>query len=344
MNPLFQSDLDHILEHTHDLWETMHGENLFITGGTGFFGVWLTESFLWANKRLNLKASATLLSRNPEKFINSYPHIANDPSLTMLRGDIRNFDFPPGQFGLIIHAAAEVNPTASYGSAIETLATIMEGTQRILNFSNQCRAKRLLFISSGAVYGKQPSDISRIAESYPGAPDSLDVSTAYGQGKRLAEFLCATQHAQTGLDVKIARCFAFIGPHLPLDRHYAVGNFISDALRGNSIQITGDGSALRSYLYAADLAIWLWTLLLNDKSDIVYNVGSENANSIAEIAGEVVKVLNPELKIQINNNKVSSSIGDRYIPSTRKAREELKLEQWIDFTESIRRTAMYVTQ
>jgi dTDP-glucose 4,6-dehydratase len=85
-------------------------------------------------------------------------------------------------------------------------------------------------------------------------------------------------------------------------------------------------------------------LLLNDKSDIVYNVGSENAYSIEGIARELAKVLNPELKIHIEKNRVSSSIGDRYIPSTRKAREELKLEQWIDLTESIRRTAMYITQ
>ena len=344
MQPLFQSDLDHILEHTRDLWESMRGERLFITGGTGFFGIWLVESFLWANQQLDLKTSAAVLSRNPAGFIQKFPHLARDPSLKMLKGDVRDFAFPSGQFSFIIHAAAGVQTRASGENALEVLNTIVEGTRRTLDFSSQCGARKILVTSSGAVYGKQPSDMSHIAESYAGAPDPVDISTAYGQGKRLAEYLCATHRVQTGIDIKIARCFAFVGPHLPLDAHYAVGNFIRDALKGDPIQIAGDGSPMRSYLYAADLAIWLWTLLLNDKSDFVYNVGSEEAHSIEEIARNVASVINPALEIHIAKKKDSSRLADRYIPSTRKAREELKLEQWVDLPESIRRTARYAAQ
>ena len=65
-NPL-ADDPNHIMSHTCDLWEEMRGQRIFINGaGTGFFGCWLLESFIWANDALNLNASALVLSRNPE--------------------------------------------------------------------------------------------------------------------------------------------------------------------------------------------------------------------------------------------------------------------------------------
>ena len=100
-------------------------------------------------------------------------------------------------------------------------------------------------------------------------------------------------------DVLIARLFAFVGPYLPLDANYAVGNFLRDVLTGGPIQIAGDGTPFRSYLYAADLAIWLWTMLLRAPSGAPFNVGSPHAVTIAELARRVMQAAAPGTAIRI---------------------------------------------
>ena len=339
-NPL-AADLDHLLNHTRNLWEELRGGRLFITGGTGFFGCWLLESFLWANHKLGLNAHAVILTRRLATVKRTLPHLMFDPAISLHEGDVRTFAFPSGQFSHVIHAATESSAKLNNETPLLMLDTIVDGTRRTLEFATQCKAQKFLLTSSGAVYGKQPSEITHIAEEYPGAPDPLDPKSAYGQGKRLAEHLCA-QYARTdGLQPKIARCFAFVGPYLPLDIHFAIGNFIRDGLNGGPIIIQGDGTPQRSYLYAADLAIWLWTILFNGQSLHPYNVGSETSLSIAEIARIVAEQFQPKAAVEIRETPNLKRPVERYVPSTSRAKNELGLDDWTSLPASIARTSSF---
>jgi dTDP-glucose 4,6-dehydratase len=342
MTNALASDLDHILDHTRDLWDELRGERLFITGGTGFFGCWLLESFLWANERLKLGANATVLTRQPQAFAVKAPHLALAEGVTFVRGDIRTFSFSTGMFSHVIHAATEASAKLNAENPRLMLDTIVDGTRHALDFASQCGAKNFLLTSSGAVYGKQPADLTHLPEDYPGAPDPLDPKSAYGQGKRLAEHFCALYGKDSQMEIKIARCFAFVGPYLPLDKHFAIGNFIRDGLNGGPIVIQGDGTPQRSYLYAADLAIWLWTILFRGQSCRPYNVGSDESLSIAEVAGQVARCFSPEITVEIRGKANPEKAVERYVPSTQRADSELGLQKWIGMNDGIRRSLQSV--
>lgn len=341
-NPL-SDDLGHILAHTEGLWEELRGKRLFITGGTGFFGCWLLESFAWANEKLNLKASAVVLTRNYEALKKTAPHLAANPSIQFHAGDVRDFNFPEGEFSHIIHAAA-TSAVATFNN-IDPLITfdiIVGGARHVLDFAAKCHARKFLMVSSGVVYGRQPSGTTHISEDYSGAPDPVAPNSFLGESKRAAECLCALYSRKHAIETKIARCFSFVGPYLQLDIHYAIGNFIRNGINGGPILVNGDGTPHRSYLYAADLAIWLWTLLFKGESCRAYNVGSENDVTIAELADTVAKSFHKPVDVRIVRPSVSGRPIDRYVPSTKLARIELGLEQHINLREAIKRTTAYI--
>jgi dTDP-glucose 4,6-dehydratase len=336
-------DLDHILNHTPSLWEEVRRQRLFITGGTGFFGHWLLESLLWANDILELDVKIVLLSRNPEAFAKKYPQLAHHPAVSWVQGDVKTFEFPEGEFPYVIHAASEGDVKLAQENPLKIFDTIVDGTHHVLEFARTHGTKKILFTSSGAVYGRQPPELTHIPEDYNGAPETMEPHSAYGEGKRAAEMLCSLYSRQYGFETKIARCFAFVGPHLPLDANFAIGNFIRDALKGGPIVIQGDGTPYRSYLYAADLAIWLWTILFRGKSCRAYNVGSENDHTIARLAQTVVNTVAPNIPIQISKKHIQGQPNGRYAPMTLRAKTELNLQEFIKLPDAIQRTAQWHT-
>lgn len=327
------ADLDHILAHTETLWRNLANARVFITGGTGFFGIWLLEAIAAANDRLNVGVGATVLSRNPASFLARMPHLASRSEFDWLTGHPASFRFPQQQHDFLLHLATATSAHDGQTDPVEMLQTKLTGIRHVIDYARYAGISRLLVTSSGAVYGPQPAGLSHVPETYAGAPDPTQAASAYGQGKRLVEQICA---ATPEIECVFARCFSFVGPHLPLDARFAAGNFLHDALAGGPITVGGDGTPLRSYLYAGDLIPWLLQLLVKGQARRAYNVGSDQAVSIAELAHAVAKAAGG-CEVVVRKAPDGGPV-QRYVPSIARAREELGLDVWTPLPDALNRT------
>jgi dTDP-glucose 4,6-dehydratase len=315
--------------------------NLLVTGSTGFFGRALIKYFE-AERLLSGSLpleQVTLLSRSPEQFRLNYPDLAILPWIQWHSGDILKPESLPRQnFSHILHAAADSTDFAAL-TPLQRYQQIASGTLNILEFAVQHGTQRFLFTSSGGVYGPQPEGMAFIPESYNGMPDPLLLSSTYGIAKRQAEHMCTLYGEQFGLETVIARCFAFVGEDLPLNAHFAIGNFIRDALWHEAITVGGDGTPLRSYLDQRDLAHWLVCLLLKGKPGQAYNVGSDKAVSIAELAYLVRDTLAASKPVHILGvPDKQQQQRNLYIPNIDKARTSLQLDVQISLEQAITHT------
>lgn len=118
-------DLDHVLAATGEAWSDIRGQRIFLTGGTGFFGKWLVESFCWANDRLKLDATLLVLSRDPQAFNRAMPHLASRADLEFHVGDVRDFVFPTVPCSHVIHAATPSTGLPSSGQELYLTAMII---------------------------------------------------------------------------------------------------------------------------------------------------------------------------------------------------------------------------
>jgi dTDP-glucose 4,6-dehydratase len=317
-------------------WTNLENGKLLLTGGTGFIGRWILQTLCWAEDHLALGLRITVPSRNPSVFCSRFPYLARHPCLTLLAADLTRQPLQ-GCYSHIIHGATETNAKLNAANPLNTFQTIVEGTRGVLELARHSGGK-VLNLSSGAVYGAQPFSTTQIAETWLGGPDPQLAQNAYGEAKRAAETLCAIYRQQFATNNVSARIFSLLGPGLPLDQHFAAGNFISDALQNKEILILGDGRTQRSYLYAADLVVWLLTLLTRPNQATAYNVGSEHAISIASLANEVSKVIGSRGVAILGANDKGWNPGP-YVPDTALIREEFGLTETTPLSIAILNTA-----
>jgi len=197
---------------------------------------------------------------------------------------------------------------------------------------------KILYISSGAVYGKQPETNKGFKENYLQFNNKISFKKSYKKEYskiKLKNEKLFQQFGKTGAKVSIARCFSFVGPNLPLNATYVIGNIINNILRNENIIIKANYKIIRSYMYSDDLVRWLLKILDHSNNLCpIFNVGSDNKVSIHKIAD----VLAEKYNLEILSPKISSKKIDNYIPNINKARKELNLKINNDSLEAIQKT------
>ena len=314
--------------------------NILLTGGTGFFGVWLLSVFKYLNEQSKFQGEIYLITRDEASFFNANPALKNCDFIRIIQGDIKTVNLGEIQPDHLIHlASTSASETFNDIAQIEKINTLYLGTKNILE---QCGAglKKVLFSSSGAAYGDTSSTV-KISEETPSTLMSNDEKYALCMGKIVAEFQIDFYSKRFGYDYSIARCFSFAGEFMPLSMHYAFGNFIGDALKRQDIVISGSGTALRSYMYIGDAILWFVALLTDPKNEI-FNVGSDCEVSIRELANLIGAKSGCSVSLKRTKNNEGNFVRSAYVPCLKKIKKSYPdLKCWTGLPQIVDRMLMY---
>jgi nucleoside-diphosphate-sugar epimerase len=338
-----QDDFAQIANSAGPSFEKLKNAQIFLTGGTGFIGRWILESIAYVNQKHQHHIQVSILTRDPDRFQKANPHLINPDYFQYIAGDVLRLSEIDckalSSFTHIIHAATDASAELNETNPLHMFDTVVFGTRQVLEFVRRYPSARILYLSSGAVYGQQPIDVKYVDEDSFTAPDCKNPRNTYAEAKRAAEMLCAIYRKQFDLEITCARIFALLGPFLNLNIHFAAGNFIRDALANKKIMVSGDGRPERSYLYPTDLITWLLTILTDGHSGATYNVGSEEAISIGDLAHLTAHLLGGA-GCEILGLHDSGWNPGRYVPSNALIRKELGVVQGVALAEAIIRTAL----
>ena len=334
--------------HLHRLlaaFAQLDGSRILLTGGSGFVGKWMLQIAKTAQENSAAKIEIVVPTRRLTADHVQTAIAIGCPNVSWVEGDFMNGALNFGHIDMIVHAATPASAQLNAENPAEMLRINVEAMESILGYAGNY--KPLLFTSSGAVYGTQPQSVSHIAEEVFEPNPPLNQLNAYAQGKQIAEQQCSEAGMRGHCSPIIARLFAFGGEYLPRETHFAIGNFIQNALDRQPIAIQGDGRALRSYLYGADMATWLWSALAHGETAIPFHIGSEHSVSILELAqtvatvsGEVFKYV-PEIIVAREINLLEPV--HQYVPANVHTRKTLQVTEWTSLAEIIRRTMLHAT-
>jgi dTDP-glucose 4,6-dehydratase len=332
-------ELKDVAERVGESFATISGKKILITGGTGFLGSYLLETLAYANKNILAEpCTAFVLTRDAEKFSARMPHIVSLKEIKILEGDVRSYDFSRIGCSHIIHAATPSDPSIVRNEPLTLMETISLGTTNVLKAASKKNIESFLFLSSGAVYGKQPPELKRVPEDCTYGPDISQGRFGYAEGKRFAEVLCAAYREKYGLPAKIARLFTFVGPYQKLSAGFASTEFMRNCFNKEKIRIIDGGRTIRSYCYSADLAVALWKILLDESRHNIYNVGSEEEVSIKKLAEMIRNNFPYETDIITEGPGSGAGLPDRYLPDITRLRTEYGYDLKYPAKEAIRRT------
>ena len=310
-----------------------HEHNLLLLGGSGFFGKSIVNFLIKLKVEYDIQINLTILSRNAKKFMKEY-NLQRFNWIEFIDSDITDLKIDLNKYSRIIHAATPSHNIDDM-SAKDRYEFILSSTNKIIE--KLSKSNNILFISSGDVY----ADFSRKNAESSNINSSSDINMhAYSLAKVKSENLFINVSKDMGLSVKIARCFAFIGEYLPLDAHFAIGNFVKNCIDNRDIIINGDGKTIRSYMYQDDLAYWLLYLLYSDTANLITNVGSDDSISIFDLAKKVKLLTNSDSKIKVLNNQLENT-RRFYVPDIKMARESYHLAPWTSLDQSIKKTYEY---
>lgn len=343
MNSVVKADVERVILRNPEYFSKFVQSDLVITGASGFIGSWLVAAWICSRNFFGGSGKLVLTCRSTTAISSRFGTMPSDKDVILLDADIRELLIEHKMKNpVFIHAATASSARLNSEDPLEMINVIVEGTKRAIASAKQMNASKFVFLSSGAVYGGALRDGVPVGEDDLRGPDLRDRRFAYHEAKRLAELICQIEAQGSGIELAILRLFTFVGAYLPIDTHFAIGNFIKASLAGDTIAIKSDGKSVRSYQYAADLAALIVIVSMKSMQGSVYNVGSSRQVSILELANLVRDVMesNSGIEIQGMNTHTPNSF---YVPDITRLENELSWNDTFALEDAILRTANALT-
>jgi UDP-glucuronate decarboxylase len=344
-SPIVQQDIAGIISGLGSVLNGLADRSLLITGATGFVGGYLLETIAALNDRIpGSPCRVYALTRDRRRAASRFPHLAGRSDVTFVEGDVRRLRLPEPGCDLIIHGAAPSDARVFRETPLDAFETIVDGTKAVLSAAASAKA-RVLFLSSGAVYGEQPATLERIPEDWMGGPNVQTSRSVYAEAKRCAELLCRIFHERHGVPVAVARLFALVGPCQDRNSTSAVIDFIKQALAGDTITIRDDPETSRSYCYVGDAVQALWTVLLRAEPGEVVNVGSDlEPITFRELAARISRCLGKRLRIVTEGLPATGILGHRYVPDVTHLRRTFGRAPAVGLDQALERTIAWMKE
>ena len=322
----------------NDVRDTLRGQHIAVTGGTGFLGSWIAETVAAINDEYDLGISLDLYARNIADWSKKYSHLASRSDIRTISQDVRSPFAFDARTSYVVHAAGIPDNRVHASDPLRVHQTIIYGMNHTLEAASQLPAlKRLVNVSSGLVNGtSNRSGALTESDSFP--MQAGELHTVYREAKRAAESVCSAYRSQFRMPVSTVRPFTFIGPYQELDRPWAINNFMLDAIHGADIRIHGDGSAQRSYLYGSDAAWWILVALVKGDDGQVYNLGSDQSITHAELAKMVAAQMSPATQSVIEKTAVTVQSSDNLYPNISNTKNRLGVAQTCSLEKAINKT------
>lgn len=306
--PVFREDLERLAACSFIPWGELKGKTVLITGATGLIGYTLASSLLYYSKvhgvGIQVFALVRDLARAREKFRGQ---LADQCSLTFVQGSVENLPEIPGNIDYIVHGASPTASTFFVERPVETIMTTVLGTHNVLELARKKQVSGFVYLSSMEVYGAPKTD-DPIDEKFPTGVDAMSVRSSYPQAKLLCETLCASYWGEYAVPAKTVRLAQTFGPGIAAEDNRVFAQFARAAKEGNDIILKTTGESKRTYLYTADAASAILTVLLRGETGQAYNAANPDTYcSILEMAHMVAKKLangKIAVKMQIDKNKI----------------------------------------
>jgi len=291
INP-YRQDLDKVVQQLNVPQEG----NILITGATGLIGSCLVD-LLMRHSFCHIYA----MGRNSQRAEQRFADYWQQPRFHFIRHDICQSLECTENFHYIIHAASNASPNFFQQSPVEVMKSNLDGLCHLVEYGLRHQMKRMVYISSGEVYGE--GDGSVFTEESSGHIDILSPRACYPSSKRAAETLCAAYIQEYGADIVIARPCHTYGPYFTESDNRVYAQFIRNILNDEDIVMKSRGEQFRSWLYVVDCAVAMLLLLTKGNSGEAYNVANEESNiTIRQLAEEIAKIGNKKVVFDLAEN------------------------------------------